>query len=148
MISIFLFFFFISVLYHNPKVPGCLEYRLKSNWKICVGKFVWKNLTKQRLSFGMLRTAACNLGSLATHARFHSHRKRKRAIGKETKHKVRTSDKRKWPIMQPHCCSPDPALMSLQPRSRDILQFSALAAYYSNCRCLLCLDITWVSDIS
>lgn len=83
----------------------------------------------------MLRRAAFNLRSLATHAHFHLHRKRKRAIGKETKHKVRTSDKRKLPIMQPHWCSPDPALIRPQPRSWDILQFSALAAHYRNCRC-------------
>lgn len=90
----------------------------------------------------MLRRAAFNLGSLAAHAHFYSDRKRKKAIEKETKHKVRTSDKRKLPIMQPHCCSP--ALISLQPRSWDILQFSALAGHYRNCRCFLCLGVRYV----
>lgn len=88
------------------------------------------------------------MGSLATHAHFDLHRERKRALGKETKHKVRISDKRKLPIMQPYRYSPDPALVSFQPRSWDILQFSVLAAHYRNCRCFLCLGITWVSDIS
>lgn len=125
------------MLYHNPKVPGCLECRLKSNWKIPV----WKNWTKLQLSFGMLKRAG--FGILSYTCLFHSERQRKRAIGKETKHKVRISDKRNLPIMQPHCCSPDPALISFQPRSWDILQFSALAAHYRNCRCFC----AWVSPV-
>lgn len=97
----------------------------------------WKNWTEHPLSSGMLRGAAFNLASVATHTHFHSDRQGERALEKETQHKARTSQKRKLPIIQPHCCSTDPALTSLQPRSWDILQCSALAACCRDCSCFL-----------
>lgn len=98
----------------------------------------WKNWTEHPLSSGMLRGAALNLASLATHAHFHLYRQGESALEKETKHKARTSKNGKLPAaIQPHCCSTDHTLMSFQPRSWDILQCSALAARCRNCSCFL-----------
>ena len=60
-------------------------------------------------------------------------------LEKPIKHKARTSQNRKLPILQPHCCSTDPALTSLQPSSWDILQCSAQAVCCRGCSCVLVL---------
>lgn len=57
------------------------------------------------------------LAPLATCAHFNLERQGERAIEKEIKCKATTSQNRKLPFIQSHCCNADPDLTSLQAGS-------------------------------